>query len=397
MKYAGMPMGMWALYRRSFRDQMVNVLGFRPQAAAAVMRRAKPRYREIIARLPEFEKADRFKMNEVNCALFSAVLLSMPEKPDIDKLADYYEAAMMTKPTQWFCRQGGRRKFTGRDVRAMEETARLKAADRNPYSWNMEFYPYADGSGYEARFTKCGICTLMRELGLYDAVPAMCRLDYAMSKAGGASTFVREFTLASGGPYCDCGYKKKTRKIGLEPCCRLGNAEKPSIKETPMKADYKNWVPKGMLTGFAAGAAGLAAGSAALGVLGKSRGTKALSAVAGLGAAGCGAWALWCAYARSKFSYDGKRKLSKQIVEGTAEFVTLPEGGVGLDVGCGSGALTIACAKRNPQGRMVGCDAWGPEYASFSQQVCEQNAWRMSASASATRKSCLSRMGLSMR
>ena len=30
-----------------------------------------------------------------------------------------------------------------------------------------------------------------------------------MSKLGGASDFVREYTLASGGPYCDCGYKKK--------------------------------------------------------------------------------------------------------------------------------------------------------------------------------------------
>ena len=40
-------------------------------------------------------------------------------------------------------------------------------------------------------------------------VPAMCHLDYVMSDMGGASTFVREYTLASGGPYCDCGYKKK--------------------------------------------------------------------------------------------------------------------------------------------------------------------------------------------
>ena len=40
--------------------------------------------------------------------------------------------------------------------------------------------------------------------------------------------------------------------------------------------------------------------------------------------------------------------MSKQIIEGIAEHVKLPEGGVGLDVGCGSGALTIACAKRSP-------------------------------------------------
>ena len=32
----------------------------------------------------------------------------------------------------------------------------------------MEFLPYADGSGYEARFSRCGICTLMKVLGLYD-------------------------------------------------------------------------------------------------------------------------------------------------------------------------------------------------------------------------------------
>ena len=141
-----------------------------------------------------------------------------------------------------------------------------------------------------------------------------------------------------------------------------------------MKADYKNWVPKGMLTGSVAGAGVLALGAAGLGVFGKSKGAKALASATALGAAGCGAFAAWCAYARGQFSYDGKRKLSKQIVEGTAEYVTLPDGGVGLDVGCGSGALTIACAKRNPRARMVGCDAWGPEYASFSRELCEQNA-----------------------
>ena len=40
--------------------------------------------------------------------------------------------------------------------------------------------------------------------------PALCHLDYTMAEAGGATNFVREYTLASGGPYCDCGYRKKT-------------------------------------------------------------------------------------------------------------------------------------------------------------------------------------------
>ena len=39
---------------------------------------------------------------------------------------------------------------------------------------------------------------------------ALCRLDYTMSEAGGVTDFVRQYTLASGGPYCDCGYKKKS-------------------------------------------------------------------------------------------------------------------------------------------------------------------------------------------
>ena len=52
----------------------------------------------------------------------------------------------------------------------------------------------------------------MKELGLYDLTPALCRLDYTMSEAGGVTNFVRQYTLASGSPYCDCGYKKGIEK-----------------------------------------------------------------------------------------------------------------------------------------------------------------------------------------
>ncbi len=52
----------------------------------------------------------------------------------------------------------------------------------------------------------------MGELGLFDLVPAMCALDYAMSEAGGASHFVRACTLAGGDDYCDCGYKKRMQR-----------------------------------------------------------------------------------------------------------------------------------------------------------------------------------------
>ena len=209
MKYAGMPMGMWALFAGSFRRQLTVVFGLDADTAKAVTKKAKPKYKAIIADLPEFEKADRFKMNIVNCAMLGAFILSMPQRPDVERLTRYYADAMMTGPMKRFCRKSGKKKFTANDIAGMKATAALKAADRNPYSWNMDYLAYPDGSGYEGRFTKCGICVLMEKLGLYDLTPALCRLDYTMSEAGGATDFVREYTLASGGPYCDCGYRRK--------------------------------------------------------------------------------------------------------------------------------------------------------------------------------------------
>ena len=100
-------------------------------------------------------------MNLVNCAMIGAFILSMPERPDVERLTEYYAKSMMTKPMKWFCRKSGKSKFTEKDIVGMKATAALRAADRNPYSWNMEFYEYPDGSGYEGRFTKCGICVLM--------------------------------------------------------------------------------------------------------------------------------------------------------------------------------------------------------------------------------------------
>ena len=209
MKYAGMPSGMWMLFAGSFRKNLTSVLKYDAETAGTITGRAKKRYREIIEKLPEFEKGDRFKMNIVNCAMLAAFYLNMPEKPSVDKMTEYYRDSMMTGVMKWFCRMSGKSKFSDKDIAGMKATAALKAADRNPYSWNMDYFPYEDGSGYEARFYRCGICTLMRELGIYEVVPAMCALDYAMTEAGETADFVREFTLASGGPYCDCGYKKK--------------------------------------------------------------------------------------------------------------------------------------------------------------------------------------------
>ncbi len=171
MKYTGMPMGMWLLFRRSFRAKLVDVLGFSEAAAAETEKKALSKYREIISRLPEFEKGDRFKMNIVNCAMLAAFYLNMEHQPTLEQMTEYYAKAMMIGPMRAFCRMAGKKKFSKKDVAGMKATAVLKAADRNRF-------------------------------------PAMCALDYAMSEAGGTTEFVRQYTLAGGGPYCDCGYKK---------------------------------------------------------------------------------------------------------------------------------------------------------------------------------------------
>ena len=117
MTYLGMPFGMWTMFAGSFQKQLTVVFGYDVDTAKTITKKAKPKYREIISELPEFEKGDRFKMNLVNCAMIGAFI-----------------------------------------------------------------------------------------------TPALCRLDYTMSEAGGVTDFVRQYTLASGGPYCDCGYKKKQNK-----------------------------------------------------------------------------------------------------------------------------------------------------------------------------------------
>ena len=141
-----------------------------------------------------------------------------------------------------------------------------------------------------------------------------------------------------------------------------------------MKPDYRNWMPKGMIRSFLGGALASAAVAVVIRLLVKGTvGTMLTVILAAAAVVFCGL-TVWAVLMHRAFSYDGKRQMSRQIIEGTATYVRLPAGGKCLDVGCGSGALAIAVAKRNPQAQVVGIDRWGKEYASFSKQLCERNA-----------------------
>ncbi len=143
-----------------------------------------------------------------------------------------------------------------------------------------------------------------------------------------------------------------------------------------MRPDYKNWMPKGMIFTAAGVTALLLILSAALGLTNAagSRLRTALSVVFLIGAIAGLCASIWMTLLYRAFDYGGKRQMSKQIIEGIAGYVDMPDGGKGLDVGCGSGALAIACARRNPGASVVGIDRWGKEYASFSKTLCENNA-----------------------
>ena len=141
-----------------------------------------------------------------------------------------------------------------------------------------------------------------------------------------------------------------------------------------MKPDYKNWMPKGMIYSFLGGSIGCGVAAIVLNLLLNGTLKTVLTVVfTALALLFCGL-TVWAVLMHRAFSYNGKRQMSRQIIEGTAAYVKLPTGGKCLDVGCGSGALAIAVAKRNPQAQVVGIDRWGKEYASFNKKLCEGNA-----------------------
>lgn len=143
-----------------------------------------------------------------------------------------------------------------------------------------------------------------------------------------------------------------------------------------MKADYKNWVPKKMIVWLAIASAVFFVLCAVCGSTHLIHNSVIKTVVTLVFLAVmlvCIYFLVWAVRAYKAFSYQGNRKLARDIIEYVAAYAEIPEEGKGLDVGCGSGALTIACARRNPQAQMIGADRWGKEY-DFSRKLCEANA-----------------------
>lgn len=74
------------------------------------------------------------------------------------------------------------------------------------------------------------------------------------------------------------------------------------------------------------------------------------------------------------FSYNGKYKIQERIVDYVVSQLNMEtENGKILDIGCGSGAVSIKTAEKFPTARLTSIDYWGPNW-DYAKQQCEQNA-----------------------
>jgi len=81
---------------------------------------------------------------------------------------------------------------------------------------------------------------------------------------------------------------------------------------------------------------------------------------------------VYFAYARYAFSPRGGN-IQAKLWELVPDRLNWNGEGKALDIGCGNGPLTIALAKRHPDGHVTGIDTWGKTW-DYSMAVCERNA-----------------------
>ena len=209
MKYGFMPKAMWAIFSPTFERELYRMSS---ADAKTVMRRAAQRYQQILAPIPAFEKGDRFLVNILSGSMLAAVYLELPEKPTLKQVEDFYHHAMTDNPVmKLFLKK--KSSYTAKAQAKLAQQAKDSAdrAERNPYTWRFTYEPGTDINHYCCRFTTCGLKYLMETLGIAEIIPAMCTYDYDMAELAG-SIFTREYTLAAGGPCCDCHYRKREKQ-----------------------------------------------------------------------------------------------------------------------------------------------------------------------------------------
>lgn len=209
MKFSALPKLMWMVFKKDFKKQLTET--FNESNPKQVMKNAHLRYKEILAGVDEFKKGDRFLMNILSCAMLSSILLTVENKYDLETVRVYYRK-VMCENTILKSKAKKSKSYTLKGREKLKKSAEESMSNENPYSWKFTVEDGKTLNQYVATFYTCGICYLMRKLGLEEYIPAMCSLDYDMARLNNTK-FTREFTLASGGKYCDCHYDHQTKKM----------------------------------------------------------------------------------------------------------------------------------------------------------------------------------------
>jgi hypothetical protein len=210
MKYSFLPKLMWAVFKGDFQRQLSFVLA--EESPKTVMRKAHKKYREILQTVDEFDKGDAFVINILSGAMLAAVLLSVEKKYSVEEVRAYYKTAMnsnyvMQKATR------SKKYYTEKGRQQLKERAEKSRRCTNPYSWKFTVEDGKTINEYTATFYTCGLCHLFARLGLSEYISAMCAYDHDMA-AMNHTEFSRQYTLAGGGPYCDCHYKHESERRG---------------------------------------------------------------------------------------------------------------------------------------------------------------------------------------
>lgn len=153
----------------------------------------------------------------------------------------------------------------------------------------------------------------------------------------------------------------------------MGQIKAADNKDNKQKPEYANWVSKRIpLTG---GIITLVLAVCALFSYRAAGRAKWLSLVPAAFAAAAGCFAVYMTAARRSLSYEGGG-IQGKVLDGVLSYLdTLLWDGKGrlLDIGCGSGAMSVKAAKKYSQAAVTGVDYWGAGW-DYSKELCERNS-----------------------
>ena len=139
-----------------------------------------------------------------------------------------------------------------------------------------------------------------------------------------------------------------------------------------MKIDYANWIPAKLPRTLGVTAAVFTLLFALSFLLPGSIPTVILRVLLAVVAVMMWLFFAYMAHARRLLSYEGGGVQGK-ILDNVLQYLDWDGNGTLLDIGCGSGALTIKAAKKYPDADCVGMDYWGAMW-DYAQNQCETNA-----------------------